>query len=227
MSAVTVFIASFIAAVLIFIVLPSIVALYSSSTLMDLWYEDSWVEAFAYGSLAVVSAIFFSFINLVIDAGPPIISINITGGMAPLIISAFIIALRKVRLLNILMLIPLVALISFLLSHVEHGKVLIEFPYWLITSGIAGIGSFCLAESGDIASAASSAYVSASIGSFLGIDILYLFVLDPLKMNEFIMGAGGFLDYVFLSGVMAVAILCAFSWSLSALMRRNSRMEGI
>jgi uncharacterized membrane protein len=207
MSSVAVILASVIASLMIFITIVLLVAHYTSAGLTDLWVEDSLLETIAYAALVAIAAIFFSFINLKIVDGFPPVSINITGALVPLLISCLIIIFRKIKIVHLIISVSIVTLASYAFTDIRNGQVVIDFPFWLVVSAVAALCAYILAGEKDLLQASAISYAAASLGTFIGLDVLQLASLWGNETREFIFGAGGIIDFVFLAGIIAIAVL--------------------
>ncbi|MDH7508046.1 MAG: DUF1614 domain-containing protein [Methanomassiliicoccales archaeon] len=219
MSSVPVILASAIASLMIFIVIVLLAAHYTSCNLLDFWVEDSWLESIAYAALIAIAAIFFSFINLKIVDGPPPVSMNITGALVPLLVSCLIIIFRRIKIAQLVISVPTITVLSYAFADIRNGQIVIDFPFWLVISAVAALCAYIFSDEKDLMQASAISYVAASLGAFIGLDVLQLVSIWGNETGEFIFGAGGIIDFVFLAGIIAIAVLWTATISASCVRR--------
>lgn len=198
---------AFLASLFAIVVLIAVSVRFSRSSLNDLWGEESWAEPVEYASLAALAAIIFSFVNLRVVDYPVPISLNVTGVLIPLVMTALIVALRKIRIIDLIISSAIVTFAAFFLAEVGQGSIVLAFPLWLIAFAIVAACGYLVSEKKDLVSTASLAYASGSIGMFVGGDLLNMGPFISAGREGLVLGAAGILDFVFLSGIIAIAML--------------------
>jgi uncharacterized membrane protein len=188
------------------LVLVQILYGFSFISVMELEEYESWSDAFGWGILITFTLLVISFFQMEILSGEPSVSANITGVMVPVGVSLYLLATKNVRLVQALLATTVVAIVSFPLVQVRDGSLAMEFPLWLLPAVVAASLAYFLAK-GDGMKKAALAYFSGSMGVFLGGDLLRLWSTPSLAKGRILLGADGLLDFVFLMGVVAVAML--------------------
>ncbi len=144
---------------------------------------------------------------------PVYIAINVGGCIVPVAVSAHLLINGRASPLKSLLGISVVAIITYIEAEAIPGEGIV-LPFWLspLLAAICG-----LALAGGFQGAPPLAYISGTIGTLLGADILSLLtpgiipVMAPLFLHQdkpvvmSIRGAGVF-DGIFLTGVIAVLL---------------------
>ncbi len=142
---------------------------------------------------------------------PIYLAINMGGAIVPLIISAHLILTRKVSAPKAGVGILVVALITYILAQPVAGKGIV-LPFW-VSPILAVICSLVLSRG--YCGAPSLAYISGSIGTLLGADIMNIITpgvlpaLSPVGLQTskplvLSIGGAGVFDGIFLTGILAV-----------------------
>jgi uncharacterized membrane protein len=142
---------------------------------------------------------------------PFYLAINIGGAIVPLIISAHLILTRRVSAPKAGLGILIVALITYFLAQPVAGEGIV-LPFWL-SPLLAVVCSLVL--SGGYCGAPSLAYISGSMGTLLGADIMNILTpgvlpaLSPVGLQAskplvLSIGGAGVFDGIFLTGILAV-----------------------
>jgi uncharacterized membrane protein len=145
------------------------------------------------------------------DFHPFYLAINMGGAIVPLIISAHLILTRRVSASKAGIGILVVALITYFLAQPVAGEGIV-LPFWLspllaVICGLVLSRGYC--------GAPSIAYISGSMGTLLGADIMniltpgVLHALSPVGLQTskplvLSIGGAGVFDGIFLTGILAV-----------------------
>jgi uncharacterized membrane protein len=155
---------------------------------------------------------------------PLIIAVNLGGCIIPLLISAHLILSRQVGLNKALMGMGAVAIITYEAAQAVPGEGIV-LPIWL-SPLLAAIMGLVLA--GGLRKAPPLAYISGTLGTLVGADLLSLMTpgilpaLSPLELHRakplvLSIGGAGIFDGIFLTGIIAVllatGIVCFFRGS--------------
>lgn len=210
------------AVIIVLIMLAAVMGVFQLS-LVDYTERDDWDEIIFYAILAVLAMVALSFLNLGITEEPISISLNVTGVLIPTGIVIFLLITRRLDLAAALISIGLVAIVGFPLTQVVDGGAYIFFPLWLIPAGVAAACGFFFTRNKDSETVAirggAIAFAAGCLGMLVGGDLLHL----PEMLNSggtmLIMGAGGILDFTFLTGVVALSILWCIQAGVPALKR--------
>ena len=179
---------------------------FSFFSIMELEDYESWSDAFGYAILITFTLLAISFFQVEILSGEPTVSVNITGVVVPVGLSLYLLATKRVRLVQALLATAAVAIVSFPLVQMRGEYLAMGFPLWLLPAVVAAALGYFLAK-GDGMKKAALAYFSGSMGVFLGGDLMRLWSFPSLNEDRIFLGADGLLDFVFLMGVVAVAVL--------------------
>ena len=142
---------------------------------------------------------------------PFYLAINIGGAIVPLIISAHLILTRRVSTPKAGVGVLVVAIIAYFLAEPVSGYGLV-LPFW-VSPTLAAICGLVLSRGYD--GAPSLAYISGSMGTLLGADIMNILTpgvipaLSPVGLqteNPLVLsiGGAGVFDGIFLTGILAV-----------------------
>ncbi len=167
---------------------------------------------------------------------PVYLAINLGGAIIPLAISLHLILARRVSALKALAGVLIVAIITYIVAAPVPNEGIV-LPFWLspILAAVCGLGLARGYRNG----APSLAYISGSMGTLLGADILNLLTpgvlpaLSPLgshvtKPLVLSIGGAGVFDGIFLTGILAVlfaaGIVCLFHRSCDGvLMHKDAK----
>lgn len=144
---------------------------------------------------------------------PFYLAINIGGAIVPLIVSAHLILTRHVSVSKAGIGILVVAIITYFLAQPMAGEGIV-LPFWVspILAVICG-----LILSRGYCGAPSLAYISGSMGTLLGADIMNILTpgvlpaLSPVRLQTskplvLSIGGAGVFDGIFLTGILAVLL---------------------
>jgi len=198
---------------------------FSFTSVMELWDYESWSESFGYALLITFILVTLSFFEFVLVNGDFRASVNLTGVVVPLAVALYLLVRKKVKVRHAALAVGVVALISLPLVVLRDGKVIIDFPWWLLPAGAAAAMAWLMVD-GELEKALPLAYVGGSVGMLLGGDILRLLV-EPMDLTEVYLGADGLFDFVFLGGIIACALLVG-GYALVPLLRKlSARIPGL
>jgi uncharacterized membrane protein len=217
------------AVIIVIIMLVAVMGVFQLS-LADYTERDDWDEIVFYAILAVLAMVALSFLNLGITDEPISISLNVTGVLIPTGIVIFLMITRRLDYAAALISIGLVAIVGFPLTQVLDGGAYIFFPFWLIPAGIAAGCGFFFTRNKDpetvLIRGGAIAFAAGCLGMFIGGDLLHLPEMLDSGGTVLVMGAGGILDFTFLTGVVALSILWCVQGGVPALKRfLNSKNE--
>lgn len=192
----------------IFLALIFAAMLYGLSQSSILMTEDneSWSDPLLFALFGTFCLLTLSFFNIEVSAGPPRIFLNLTGAIVPVAVCIYLLLRRKVWLVPALVVTAVVALVGALLVQVRDNSMVIDWPLFLVPAFIAAGLAFILAEKRGMYGMIYLAYFSATIGMLIGGDIFKVMTVLPPD-GDVTLGAEGVMDFVFLSGVVAVALL--------------------
>jgi uncharacterized membrane protein len=159
------------------------------------------------------------------------LAINLGGAIIPLIISIHLVLARRVSALKAVVGILIVMVITYHLAAPVPNQGIV-LPFW-ITPAFAAICGLVLARG--YSGAPALAYISGSVGTLLGADILNLLTpgvlpaLSPVgaphaRPMVLSIGGAGVFDGIFLTGVLAV-LFAAFIVRLFHRTRNGDRMH--
>ncbi len=139
-----------------------------------------------------------------------IVGINFGGAIIPIILSSYLALKNKIKPINILFGVTIVAIITYFVTEpVANKGIVSKFPYWLLPVFFASIASIIIYWKGKKNKAAPLAYISGTIGVLIGADLFHLITLlnyeIGTKRNATIGGANIF-DMVFITGILAVIL---------------------
>lgn len=181
------------------------------------------------GPISAYPAWYISLVNLNPDAiqatfHPLYIAVNLGGCIIPLVISAHLLLRRQMSIGKVVAGIAIVAGVTYYAAETIPGEG-ITLPFWLSPLLAAVLG---LIISKGYRLAPPLAYISGTLGTLLGADILSLITpgvlpalspLDLAKARPIVLsiGGAGVFDGIFLTGIIAVllasGIVCLFRGS--------------
>jgi len=183
------------------------------SSIWDFSETESLSTPFAYALLVVIFAAVMSFIDLRINESPVPISLNVAGILIPSTVSLYLIFSRRVRVVGASLSTLAVAVVAYCLAIVTPEGILMDFPFWTLPVTVAVVSGYAAAKDSNPMNMAATAYVAGSVGVLIGGDLMNLGRFVSVGGSSLTLGAGGMLDFVFLTGIFAVAAL----WVLYAL----------
>jgi uncharacterized membrane protein len=152
---------------------------------------------------------------------PLILAVNLGGCIIPLLISAHLIIRHQVTLKKALLGLVVVAAITYWMAQAVPGEGIV-LPVWLSPFLAAAMG-LLLAKG--FRRAPPLAYISGTLGTLVGADLMSLFTpgilpaLSPMELHQakplvLSIGGAGVFDGIFLTGIIAVllaaSIVCLF-----------------
>ncbi|MDD1751449.1 MAG: DUF1614 domain-containing protein [Methanothrix sp.] len=161
---------------------------------------------------------------------PLYLAVNLGGCIIPLIISAHLLLRGQARFKKALLGMAVVAVITYGAAEAIPGEGIV-LPVWLSPLLAAAMG---LLLAGGFRRAPPLAYISGTLGTLIGADLLSLLTpgilpaLSPLEMHQtkpFVLsiGGAGVFDGIFLTGIIAVllaaGIVCLFKGSCKGVRR--------
>jgi uncharacterized membrane protein len=191
------------------------------TSIVDLWETESIETPIALAIGLVVLAIILSFINIGIVSSPIPISMNVTGLLIPLAFSIYIVLSKKVKAKAALVSILTVCAITFPLASVTMSDISIGVPLWFIPVSVSAILGYFLAREREMMSAASLAYLSASIGMLVGGDLVNIPRFISSGGSSLTLGGNGLMDFVFLAGPFSIALLWGAQGALTVIKKRH------
>lgn len=198
---------------------------FSRVSIMELWDYESWSESFGYALLITFILVTLSFFQVVLVNGDFKASVNFTGVVIPLAVAVYLLVRRRVTVRNAAMAVGIVALVTLPLVVLKEGRVIIDFPWWLLPAGAAAATAWLLVD-GQLEKALPLAYIAGSVGMLLGGDVLRLLV-EPMDLTEVYLGSEGLLDFVFLGGIIACALLVGVYAMVPLLRKLAARIPGL
>lgn len=216
-------VAVFILAVVMAIMLCGL----SRISIMELQEYDSWSEPFGYAILITFTLLVLSFFQIQIVDGPIRVFINLTGVVIPVALCFYLVLRSRVRIKQALLSAALVALTVFPLVSIINGAMILNFPLWLLPVACAVACAFYFAKDDSVADRVSLAYFGATMGIFCGGDVVNAAWLTLPSRGEIQLGANGLLDFVFLMGIMAVAVVGVIAYAPSAMRRLLQDSRGL
>lgn len=144
---------------------------------------------------------------------PFYLAINVGGAIVPLIISAHLILTRRILALKAGVGVLVVAIIAYVLAMPVAGEGIV-LPFW-VSPTLAALCGIFLSRGCDCAP--SLAYISGSMGTLLGADIMNILTpgvlpaLSPVGLQTskplvLSIGGAGVFDGIFLTGILAVLL---------------------
>ncbi len=198
---------------------------FSRVSIMELWDYESWSESFGYALLITFILVTLSFFQVVLVNGDFKASVNFTGVVIPLAVAVYLLVRRRVTVRNAAMAVGIVAMVTLPLVVLKEGRVIIDFPWWLLPAGAAAATAWLLVD-GQLEKALPLAYIAGSVGMLLGGDVLRLLV-EPMDLTEVYLGSEGLLDFVFLGGIIACALLVGVYAMVPLLRKLAARIPGL
>ncbi|MCD6512931.1 MAG: DUF1614 domain-containing protein [Thermoplasmata archaeon] len=158
-------------------------------------------------SIIVFSSVVFGWINIpLIPYRDWIIGVNLGGAVLPIIISIYLMFRNRVFFRSIFG-IAVVAYVAYNIARATPAGIVAEFPWWLLPPLAASFYSIIVAVKNK-KKAASTAYVSGTMGALIGADFMHMKELLSMPGNGgmAVIGGASILDMVFLTGIIAVIV---------------------
>jgi hypothetical protein len=225
LSDINLYIIMVVAILLMAIIIALMMYGFSRVSIMELWDYESWSESFGYALLITFILVTLSFFQVVLVNGDFKASVNFTGVVIPLAVAVYLLVRRRVTVRHAALAIGIVALVTLPLVVLREGRVIIDFPWWLLPAGAAAATAWLLVD-GQLEKALPLAYIAGSVGMLLGGDILRLLV-EPMDLTEVYLGSEGLLDFVFLGGIIACALLVGVYAMVPLLRKLAARIPGL
>ena len=183
-----------------------------------LWEEESPVVPLFWGSVIVLLAGVLSLFDVPLSSRPSV-SVNVGGVLAPLVVSGLILWRHRPTLPTLSLAIVLTATLAAVAAMLLGERFFLPFPAAILPSvppAVVGVA----ATRGKLMPSLDVAYVGATLGTLVGLDLIPLagFLGRGDPGSAVVLGAGGILDLVFLSGVFAVVIAwtAVVAWRLTS-----------
>lgn len=165
------------------------------------------------GEIAVIiwATLVGSLINIpLMRFGEGFLGINVGGAIVPIVLSAYLIRRKGLPLNEVLVGILLVAFVSFMVTTYDPEiGVYATFPWWLLPPFTAFLVA-AFAYWHESPHSAALAYVSGTLGTLIGADIVRLPQIlggpPPAEGVMLSIGGAGVFDMVFLAGILAVTM---------------------
>lgn len=194
-----------IAGIAIFAIIALSTGLVSRSSLFDTSEEESWTEPIFYGLAIVAALAFFSWFNLRLTGTPLVLEMNVTGAIVPILVSSYLVVHVRAGWRSYLIATLAVTGLASLLTQMTVEGVHIPIISWILIVAVCAGLSYVLTH-GQLRSALAVAYFSATMGMLFGGDVFQL-AGSSTYYGPFVIGVGGIMDFVFLTGVMSVALI--------------------
>ncbi len=145
-----------------------------------------------------------------------IVSINLGGGLIPIIVCAYLLRTHKVVVSDAAIGTIVVAVVTYFITRaVQNVGIVADIPWAFLPAIAAGFYSISTFWS-DMRTAAPLAYFSGVIGTLLGADIFHLGDIlsfpSPGGTPLLEIGGAGIFDMVYLSGIVAVFVDVFVFW---------------
>jgi uncharacterized membrane protein len=134
------------------------------------------------------------------------ISINLGGAVIPVAVSAYLILMNLIAMIQFAVAITIVTLVVHRVARIEP-NVGILTPGFLPAIAAVFITIAILAIAPGSYNGYAIAYVCGTLGTLIGADLLNLNKLSQLRTGEASIGGAGTWDGVFLTGILAVFLL--------------------
>ena len=134
------------------------------------------------------------------------ISINVGGAILPIVVSGYLILTNIASILHIIAATTIVALVVYKIARVEPNVGIITPG--LVPPFVAVIATWLVIFLiSSVANMYPIAYISGTLGTLIGADIMNLGHLSQLRTSKASIGGAGAWDGVFLTGILAVFLL--------------------
>ena len=178
------------------------------SSLLDVTDDETWTEPLFNGLAIVAVLAFLSWFNLRLTPSPALIELNVTGAIVPIIVSIYLLFSIRAGWARYLAVTSVVATMAFLMTEMSLQGIFISIWAWIFIVVVC-VSLSLLLSPGDVRGAMGIAYVSSSMGMLLGGDVLKFLIAGDFQ-GPFIIGAWGLMDFVFLSGVISIALILVY-----------------
>lgn len=135
-----------------------------------------------------------------------IIAVNVGGAIIPCLISAKLLFKHKTYAEAIIAT-TVVSMIAYTVTFVTNDGIVSPFPQWLAPPFVASICGFVFANK--LKKASSIAYISGTLGSLIGADLMHLNEILRLDFDSTVIasiGGASIFDMVYLAGILAIMI---------------------
>ena len=134
------------------------------------------------------------------------ISINLGGAIIPIVVSAYLILMNLIAVIQFAVAVTIVSIIVHRVARIEP-NVGILTPGFLPALAAVFITIAILVIAPGSYNGYTIAYVSGTLGTLIGADLLNLNKLSQLRTGKASIGGAGTWDGVFLTGILAVFLL--------------------
>ena len=174
-------------------------------------HEDaSWNEILGYGSIIVLALIFFGAFDLPLVDDPLKVSLNIVGAVVPILISAYLIIRMGIPARMAIVTTAGTAFVMVPMVSIDGGSIMIFFPFWLLPAMVSVLFALHFLPTLGWDRSLALAYVGGAMGSLTGGDLLNLPLIIEAGTKKIELGGAGILDFVFLTGILAVVVLWTY-----------------
>ncbi|MEM0449619.1 MAG: DUF1614 domain-containing protein [Methanomassiliicoccales archaeon] len=172
--------------------------------------SDGWIEPF-FNAFIIVSLLgFLSWFNLRLIEEPVSLEMNVTGAFVPVLVSSYLLVHVPVGWNKYSISFIMMAALAYLTTDFNANGVHININHWFLIILACAFISYILAGL-NLRKSLALSYVSASLGMLFGGDVMHLYEYQE-SMGTFIFGFSGLLDFIFLSGILAVAFVGAIHY---------------
>jgi uncharacterized membrane protein len=186
----------------------------------DRGFLEEWIKPIISGLALVSVAIILSNVSLSMDWAGLNLDLNLTGALLPIGIMAFLIAKRKLDLMDLGLVASAAGILALIFVTYDRGSIVIDFVHWQLIVVVVSILTIILVEkrhkSGPLGLAFSSGFTSMLVGG----DILGIFRMQLGNVHHYI-GGLGVLDFMFLVAVESVACV----WIIMIVINHGKRIE--
>lgn len=172
--------------------------------------ETSWYEILGYGVIIVLALLFFEAFEVPLLSDPLSIDLNIVGGLVPIMVSAFLLLRLGIPARMAFVTILGTAFVMVPAVTVEGGSIMAYFPFWLIPAMVSVLFALHFLPSLGEERSLGLAYVGGTMGSLIGGDLLNLPIVIDSGVRRIELGGAGILDFVFLTGIVAVVVMWSY-----------------
>jgi len=172
--------------------------------------ETGWNEILGYGIIIVLALLFFQAFEVPLISGPFSIDLNVVGAVVPILVSAFLLIRLALPPRMVLATIMGTAFVMVPTVTVEGGNIMAYFPFWLIPAMVSVLFSLHFLSSLGEERSLGLAYVGGTMGSLIGGDLLNLPTVIDSGVSRIELGGAGILDFVFLTGIVAVVVMWSY-----------------
>lgn len=198
---------------------PIVILVGLAVTVVIFYYLIRWIRhtlghmGLSPGEIAVIiwATLVGALINIpIVPFGEGWVGVNVGGAVVPVVLSAYLIRRKGLPINEVIVGVAFVTFVAHAVTRYEPGVgVIAEFPWWLLPP-VAAFLVAAFAYWHERPHSAALAYVSGTLGTLMGADILRLpeIFSGPAPTEPVIMslGGAGVFDMVFLTGILAVTM---------------------